>query len=61
MYCLLASFFAIIDVCSVPPKEQTMTEDSRPNDEEVRQNLKTLAQGLRQMGVLKDEKAEKKQ
>ena len=61
VYCLLAPFFAIIDVCSVPPKEQTMTEDKRPTDEEVRENLKTLARGLRAMGVLKDEKPEKKQ
>jgi len=38
-----------------------MTEDKRPTDEEIRQNLKTLAQGLRAMGVLKDEKPEKKQ
>ena len=38
-----------------------MTEDKRPTDEEVRENLKTLAQGLRALGVLKDEKEEKKQ
>ena len=38
-----------------------MIEDKRPSDEEVRQNLKLLAQGLRALGVLKDEKQEKKQ
>jgi len=38
-----------------------MTEDKRPTDEEIRKNLRTLAQGLRAIGVLKDEKQDKKQ